>query len=118
MEDGTRISRLDILAEAGTRQLPGLSYKYSDALPKQHGISVDADLIQPITLMDPEEFSAASFMPESIAFQLKKEARVLIVEPSGGLGVLQALSGKAKSIDVIISNPMLVESVKKSCSRI
>jgi len=108
------ISRIDILAEAGTRQLPGLSYKYSDALPKQHGISVDADSIQPITLVDPEEFSAAHFMPESIAFQLKTKARVLIIEPSGGLGVLQALSGKAKSIDVIISNPMLVESVKSS----
>ncbi|MCJ7662491.1 MAG: hypothetical protein MUO67_25380 [Anaerolineales bacterium] len=108
------ISRIDVLSGAGTRQLPGLSYKYSGSLPIQHGISVDADSIQPITLIGPEDFAASLYMPESLAFQLRPEASVLIIEPSGGLGVLQALSGKAKSVDVIISNPLLVESVKKA----
>jgi hypothetical protein len=107
------ISRLDILVGAGIRQLPGLSYVYSDVVPKQHGISVDADSLQPITLIDPEEFYAAPFMPESIAFQINPDARVLIIEPSGGLGVLQALSGKVKSIDAIISNPIVVDSVNR-----
>ena len=108
------ISRIDVLSGAGIRQLPGLSYKYSGSLPIQHGISVDADSIQPITLVGPEDFAASLFMPESLAFQLHPEASVLIIEPAGGLGALQALSGKAKSVDVIISNPLLVDSVKKA----
>jgi len=108
------ISRIDILSGAGTRQLPGLSYKYSGSLPRQHGISVDADSIQPITLVGPDDFAASLFMPEALAFHLHPDASVLIIEPVGGLGVLQALSGKAKSVDVIISNPLLVESVKKA----
>jgi hypothetical protein len=53
-------------------------------------------------------------MPEALAFLLHPEASVLIIEPSGGLGVLQALSGKAKSVDAVIGNPLLVESVEKT----
>jgi len=49
------ISRIDILSGAGTRQLPGLSYIYSKSLPIQHGISVDAGSIQPITLVGPDD---------------------------------------------------------------
>lgn len=105
------ISRIDILKGAGTRQLPGLSYEYSQPPPAQYGISVDAEALQPITLVGPEEFDAARFMPEYLSFLLRPKASVLILEPAGGLGVLQALSGSANQITIAIDNPMLVEAV-------
>jgi len=106
------ISRIDVIADAGTRMLPGLSYTYKGAPPPQFGISIDADSLQPISLIRPDEFKAASFMAEAIAFELRPDALVLVLEPSGGLGVLQALSGGANEIAAVISNPLVRQAVK------
>ena len=108
------ISRIDILKGAGTRQLPGLSYEYSQPPPIQHGISIDAEALQPISLVKPDDFDAARFMPEYLVFLLRPKARVLILEPAGGLGVLQAMAGSANQITAVIDNPMLVDSVIES----
>lgn len=111
------ISRIDVIADAGTRMLPGLSYTYKGALPFQFGISIDADSLQPISLIRPDEFEAASFMAEAIAFELRPDAQVLLLEPGGGLGVLQALSGGANEIMAVISNPLVRQAVKTTTPR-
>ncbi|MBS1249770.1 MAG: hypothetical protein MAG431_01354 [Chloroflexi bacterium] len=104
------ISRVDVLRHAGTRRLPGLSYAYDRTPPPQHGLSVDAGPLQPITLTSPADFEAAAWMPESLAFVLNPRASVLVVEPGGGLGVLQALAGDAAQVTALVENPLIVEA--------
>lgn len=105
------ISRLDVISGASTRVMPGLSYTSTENPPAQNGLSIDADALLPVTLIDPKEFNAADYLPESFAFQIFPEAEVLVVEPAGGLGVLQALVGGASQVTAIVSNPLVIEAI-------
>lgn len=104
-------SRVDVVAAAGTRQLPGLSYAYNGPLPSQLALLVDAAGGQPITETSAEAFSAAAFLPEAIAFELRPAAQTLVVEPAGGLGVLQALAGGAAQVTAVLDNPLEARAV-------
>ena len=64
-------SRVDAVANAGTRQLPGLSYAYPGTPPPQLGLAVDAADLQPITQVAPDRFEAAAYLPEAVAFSLR-----------------------------------------------
>jgi hypothetical protein len=105
------ISRVDVIAGAGTHNLPGLSYTYPGVAPAQHGVSVDAESMQPVSLVAPEAFDAAPYMPEAIAFRLRPAARALILEPGGGLGILQALAGGAESVVAVEGNALVRRAV-------
>ncbi len=110
------ISRADVIADAGTRNLPGLSYTYGGLPPPEHGLSLDADSLQPVPLVRPEAFDAAAYMPEALAFQLRPLANVLVLEPAGGLGVLQALApldegADARQVTAVIDKPLVRRAV-------
>ena len=105
------ISRVDVIAGSSSRQLPGLSYMYADIPPEQFGLSLDAEALQPITLVKPEDFTAAAYLPEALAFELLPQALVLVVEPAGGLGVLQALAGGANQVTAVFSDPLVARAV-------
>jgi hypothetical protein len=70
--------------------------------PAPKTVSIDADSLQPVTLTKPEQFAAAEYLPEALAFQLKPGARVLVVEPGAGLGVLQAVSSGAGKVEAVV----------------
>ena len=108
------ISRLDVVAGGGVRALPGLSYTYPGAPPTQLGLSIDGDDLSPVSLVTPEDFAAAAYLPEAIAFDLRPSARTLVLEPGAGLGVLQAQAGGASQITVVISNRAIPEAVARS----
>ncbi len=108
------ISRVDVIANAGTRQLPGLSYTYPGSPPPQLGLSVDGESVQPITLTDPVDFEAAPYLPEALAFGLRPDAQVLILEPGGGLAVLQALAGGARDATAVVGDPLLRSAVART----
>ena len=108
------ISRLDVMARAGTRQLPGLSYTYPGIPPEQYGLSVDADSLQAISLVSPEDFTAGKFLPEALAFILRPAARTLVLEPGSGLGVLQALAGGGQEVIAVNSNPLIPEVISRT----
>ena len=80
------------------------------------GLSVDADAIAPIPLTSPSEFPAAAFMPEALAFQLRPDADALVVEPAGGLGILQALAGGSQRVTAVIGNPLVPAAVAATAS--
>ena len=103
------VSRVDVLENAGTRLLPGLSYTYAGGPPRQLGLSVDGDSMLPLPLERPEEFEAAPYMPEAVAFALRPGARTLVLEPGGGLGILQASApGQAsREITAVTGNSLL-----------
>jgi 16S rRNA G966 N2-methylase RsmD len=110
------VSRVDVVAGASTRVMPGLSYTYPENPPPQYGLAIDAGSLQPITLIHPGDFSASDYLPEALAFDLRSQGKVLVIEPGGGLGVLQALSGDAKQVVVIASNSLLLEAVSESAA--
>ena len=110
------ISRIDVIENAGTRRLPGLSYQYLQNPPPQLGLSIDADALQPITLTSPTDFEAAPWMPEALAFSLKPGSESIVIEPGGGLGVLQALAGGADEVTAIIENSSIRQAVTQTSS--
>ncbi len=105
------ISRLDVVVDAGTHQLPGLSYLYPDVPPQQLGLSLDADALQAITLIQPEDFQAAKYLPENFAFEIYQQANVLVLEPGGGLGILQALAGGAAKVTAVVDNALVPQAI-------
>lgn len=108
------ISRLDVIAQASTRVMPGLSYVYTETPPMQSGMALDADNLQPITQVHPDEFEAAEYLPESFGFQIKPMAKVLVIDPGAGLGVLQALAGSARKITAVVNNPLILEAISNT----
>lgn len=106
------VSRVDVLADAGTRLLPGISYTYAGEPPSQLGVALDGDSLLPVPLEPPEAFTAADFMPEAIAFDLRPAASTLVLEPAGGLGILQALAGPAGEVTVVTGNALVPEAIR------
>ncbi len=112
------VARVDVMASAGVRRWPGLSYAYSGSLPPQHGLFLDADAPQPITLATPEALKVASFLPEQPAFALRPGAAVLVLRAGGGLGVLQALASGAGSVTAVVENPIVVRAVEATAPEV
>jgi len=106
------ISRLDVITNAGTRLLPGLSYTYPGNPPPQNGLSQDAETSQPISMVSPDSFEAGAYLPEALAFTLRPDADALVLEPAGGLGVLQALSEGSEKVTAVISNPLIFQALE------
>lgn len=104
-------SRVDVMANAGTRRLPGLSYMYSGSTPSQYGLSVDGNALQPITLLEPADFSVGEWLPEWWAFSILSNPDVLVLNPGAGFGLLQAAAGKAGSIQTVIEDRLILEGV-------
>jgi hypothetical protein len=108
------ISRVDVLKNSGTHHLPGLSYIFQGSAPRQLGLSLDADSLQSISLVSPENFQAADYLPEALGFQLRPYADTLVIEPGGGLGILQALSGGSRNVTVVMANPLEYHAAAQS----
>jgi len=108
------ISRVDILQNAGVHHLPGLSYDYQGNVPSQLGLFLDGDSPQPITLVSPDSFPAAEYLPENIGFELRPDAKVLVIEPGGGLGILQTLANGAREVTVVMGNPLEQYAVQQN----
>ena len=106
------VSRVDVVARAGTRHLPGLSYVYQGEIPEQVGVAIDGNHMQPVSLVSPDEFPALEFLPEHIAFELAPGPDLLVLNPGGGLGVLQGLGSGSAQVTAVLGDPLLVEAVK------
>ena len=104
-------SRVDVIRSAGIRSAPGLSFAYPDELPPQLGLLVDGDNLSPIT--QPSQPTFTPYLPLALAFELRRAANTLILEPSGGLAVLAALQNGARSVTVVQSNPTIVEAISR-----
>lgn len=111
------VSRVDVVAGAGTRALPGLSYACAGLPPVQLGLAHDADALLPITLARPEDFTAAACLPEALAFELRPQAHVLVLEPGGGLGILQALAAGASRVTAVTGNALERRAVAATAGR-
>jgi hypothetical protein len=107
-------TRVDIFKSPAVRFAPGLSFKYLRDLPDQTGISIDASEIFAITdNRDKKNLDFLRYLPSSLPYDLSPKKEVLIIEPKGGLSVLQAEYYRALNIYKVDSNPLVIEAVSE-----
>ncbi|RME89548.1 MAG: hypothetical protein D6770_04215 [Anaerolineae bacterium] len=103
-------SRVDVVRSASIHSIPGLSYRYLASLPPQDALFVDGD--DPSVILPPDTHpDLFSYLPTSVAYRLRPEARSLILEPRGGLDVVTALALGARQVTVTEVNPLIVQAV-------
>jgi len=100
-------SRVDVVRSGGIHSLPGLSYRYLEPLPTLDGMYVDGDDLSPI-LQPSADTSFTGSLPSAVAFQLRPQASVLILEPRGGLDILTALALNKGPVTAVEINPLIV----------
>lgn len=111
-------SRVDVIESAGVRSLPGLSYRYVGPLPPQRGLLVDGDDLNPaltlpvttLNVAEPGELAFTGFLPTAIAYQLRPDAHVLMLEPKGGLEIWTALAQGAAHVTAVEANPLIADA--------
>lgn len=110
-QEWNAFSRVDVVQSRGIRSLPGLSYRYLQPPPPQHGLLVDADELSPIVLPGAGP-AFAGYLPSAVAFQLRPAAEALILEPRGGLDVTTALLLGAGRVTAVEANPLIVQAAR------
>ena len=112
-QTGNAFSRVDIVDSPGVRSAPGLSMAYIGKLPRQLGLTVDGQNLSPITPNPPEMARFVEYLPSALAYRLRPQAEVLIVEPGGGLAVLTARHLGAATVIAVHSNPAVAKAVHR-----
>jgi SAM-dependent methyltransferase len=110
-------SRVDVLKSPAARTAPGLSLEYLGPLPEQLGLTVDGDHLTAITRLrgEPEgaeELKFLDFLPSSFPYEAFLPRKILVLEPGGGLEVLNALYHGAGEVVVVETNPAIVGLLK------
>jgi hypothetical protein len=103
-------SRVDHVAGPAIRSAPGLSLSYPGELPRQDALFSDGDDPSPVLLETEALADFTSYLPVALPYQLRPGARVLLLEPRGGLDLWVALSQGAASVVAVESNPLTVEA--------
>ncbi len=112
-------SRVDLFKSPAVRFAPGLSLTYLDPLPDQTGLAVDGDRITVVTdITDRSKLKFLKYLPSSAAYEIKKNPRVLVLDPGGGLHVLMAEYYKAEEVHAVESNPLLYKIVKDDFNQV
>jgi hypothetical protein len=101
-------SRVDVVSSPGIRSLPGVSFRYVNPPPPEHGLLVDGDDLNPIVLPD-ADLSFTAYLPAALAFELRSDAQALILEPRGGLDLLTAVNQGAHQVTAVEANALIVE---------
>lgn len=102
-------SRVDVVRSAGVRSLPGLSFRYLEPVPAQQGVFIDGDDLSPV-LQPGADLAFSGYMPSAVAFELRPQARALVLEPRGGLDLWVALARGASQATAVEVNPLIVQA--------
>jgi hypothetical protein len=108
-DQGTRV---DLVVSGGIRSLPGMSLTYTGVPPRQDGVTFDGDDLSPVPRIDPVDSEFARHMLGSLAFALRPDADVLVLEPRGGLDVLVALALGAGSVVAVEPHASAIDLVR------
>ena len=111
-------SRIDVFKSPAVRFAPGLSLKYLDPLPDQTGLAVDGDRISVVTDgTDISKLKFLKYLPSSAAYEIKENARVLVIDPGGGLHAIMAEYYEAEEVHKIESNPLMFQIVREDFNK-
>ncbi len=108
-DQGTRV---DLVVSDGIRSLPGLSLAYTGPPPRQDGVTFDGDDLSPVSRLDPADAEFAHHLLGSLAFRLRPDADVLVLEPRGGLEVRVALAHQAEWVVAVEPHAAAVLAVR------
>jgi hypothetical protein len=100
-------ARVDLVSSPTIRSMPGISFRYTEPPPPEDGLFIDGDHLNPVVLPD-ADLAFSNFMPAALAFKLRPQASVLLLEPGGGLDILTALGQEAARIVAVEPNPLVV----------
>lgn len=106
-------SRVDVVESGNLRSAPGLSLAFDGRFPRQTGLVVDADNVYTLTPRAEVSPALIEALPVALPFQMRPGARVLVLEPGGGLDVWVALHYQADPVTVVERNPAVVESIRE-----
>lgn len=102
-------SRIDVIESPTIRYAPGLSYKYKGRPPSGLGVTIDGENLKGIITSN----HFTEYLPQNIVYLLKKDPKVLIIEPIGGLDIVLAKNRGVKDVTVILDDPILVDIMKR-----
>jgi spermidine synthase len=105
-------SRVDVIESSTLHVMPGLSLLAPVQLPPQAGLMLDGDSLMPISNLDPESTEAqviADNLPGGLAYRLRPEANVLVIEAGTGMDVLMALAAGAKRLTAVEENDLVID---------
>jgi spermidine synthase len=105
-------SRVDVVGGDSIHSAPGLSMAFREPLPPRVAVVVDGQNLMPIYRTSAEAATFTAYLPAALAYQLRPQAEVLIVEPGGWLPVLTALHHAVRRVTVVQSNPAVAEVVR------
>jgi hypothetical protein len=106
-------SRVDLVRSPIIRSLPGLSYRFTGALPRQHGLTVDGDDLSAV-LLPAQPLDFAAYLPSAAAFRLRPGAEALILDPAGGVEIFAALANGAGSVTAAQPNDLIRETARSA----
>ncbi|MBN1287543.1 MAG: hypothetical protein JXB47_19235 [Anaerolineae bacterium] len=107
------VARVDVVESASIHSLLGLSMNARLDPPVQAGVTLDGDNLMPITALapdDPQAVELAKWLPLALPFDLRPEAKALVVEPGGGFDVLMALAAGASQVTAAENNALLIDA--------
>jgi spermidine synthase len=106
-------ARVDVIESRNIRSAPGLSLAFTGAFPRQTGIIVDADNVLALTPRQEVSPALLEALPIALPFQLRPHARVLVLEPGGGLDIWAALHYDARAVTAVEKNPLVAELLRE-----
>jgi hypothetical protein len=102
--------RLDIIEGPAVRAAPGISLNYRRPLPPQKGFTINGGGLQTVT-SPAGDLSFLRHLPSSVVYRLKVDPEVFIIEPGGGMEILQALENGANGIWGAETNSVVREAM-------
>jgi len=109
--------RIDVVESSSIHVLPGLSLNARIELPRQAALFIDGDGPIPISDLSPDEDETqtlAAHMPATLAYQLRPNARALILQSGAGLDTVFALATGAQQVTLAIGEPLIRQILSDS----
>ena len=108
-------ARVDVVAGGPYHSFPGLPLVPTGPLPEQMALTLDGDQPSPLTVLSSgsAQLDFLDTMLTALPYRLRPGARALLIEPMGGLDLLQALRQGAGEILVLQEDPLVAEVVEE-----
>jgi spermidine synthase len=105
-------ARVDVIESSTLHVMPGLSLLSPVQVPPQAGLMLDGDNLMPISNLDPASAEAGALVnnvPGGLAYHLRPQPDVLVIEAGTGMDVLLALAAGAERVTAVEENALIID---------
>jgi hypothetical protein len=103
--------RMDIIDSPAVRAAPGISLSYQSPLPPQLGFTINGGGLSTVTSRE-GDLSFLTHLPSALAYRLRENGDVFVVDPGGGMELLSALENGASDVMGAESNAVVIEGMR------